>query len=157
MRGKLLSDIYGICEVRITPACAGKTRAAATRERRPGDHPRVCGENIFELRGASPALGSPPRVRGKQVMRFRNMFEQGITPACAGKTTPDRCGKYERWDHPRVCGENNQTSFVRLPNIGSPPRVRGKLNGLVTMPDGKRITPACAGKTGHKQSYVTDM
>ena len=52
-------------ELRITPACAGKTPVARPWRCRHKDHPRVCGENC----GCKPAqyltAGSPPRVRGK--------------------------------------------------------------------------------------------
>ena len=49
----------------ITPARAGKSRAAINEAKPAQDHPRACGEKvpIAEMRVASP--GSPPRVRGK--------------------------------------------------------------------------------------------
>ena len=52
----------------ITPACAGKSCQHLTAGRRVRDHPRVCGE---KSRGAGPAMagpGSPPRVRGKDIL-----------------------------------------------------------------------------------------
>ena len=49
-------------------------------------------------------------------------------------------------DHPRVCGEKifvgNQLPLF----IGSPPRVRGKVENLSLSEELQRITPACAGK-----------
>ena len=45
VRGKLALLDLGEVQVRITPACAGKTRSASTSPRLSRDHPRVCGEN----------------------------------------------------------------------------------------------------------------
>ena len=85
-------------------------------------------------------------MRGKAGLCLKDGSEVRITPACAGKrglvTLVDFFGK----DHPRVCGE--KSLFIRIPlfSLGSPPRVRGKVVGLVDdVPQG-RITPACAGK-----------
>ena len=70
-----------------------------------------------------------------------------ITPACAGKT---RCGCI--WyklleDHPRVCGKNNSLDIDNDMQLGSPPRVREKLENFMGRYRGFGITPACAGKT----------
>ena len=48
-----------------------------------------------------------------------------------------------------MCGENCQIINKRIPHIGSPPRVRGKLKRDFVQLCPKRITPACAGKTGN--------
>ena len=52
--------------LRITPACAGKSRAR-------------CAPN--PERG-----GSPPRVRGKAFLAGAHIYHYRITPACAGKS-----------------------------------------------------------------------
>ena len=131
---------------RITPACAGKSSGQRPASMLPWDHPRVCGEKypgrvIFYF-----IEGSPPRVRGKEYIEKQCAAHGRITPACAGK----RYGRTERtWnlqDHPRVCGEKEELYTGIFAEIGSPPRVRGKvvvpLSGAVP----PRITPACAGK-----------
>ena len=46
-----------------------------------------------------------------------------------------------------MCGENDHLTPCRLTRLGSPPRVRGKLNELRKYVAAMRITPACAGKT----------
>ena len=51
-------------------------------------------------------------------------------------------------DHPRVCGEKNDMTPAPAPSPGSPPRVRGKVHALSLIPRLRRITPACAGKSG---------
>ena len=71
---------------RITPACAGKTPCPGERHRRGQDHPRVCGENMQDLKIFESAEGSPPRVRGKPQGGAAGRDARGITPACAGKT-----------------------------------------------------------------------
>ena len=48
--------------------------------------------------------------------------------------------------HPR-CGENHQNHIFYLPNLGSPPQVRGKRFTVRKTIPFRRITPAGAGKT----------
>ena len=50
-------------------------------------------------------------------------------------------------DHPRVCGENAMRPEKIFRDLGSPPRVRGKPPISPAPAPGRRITPACAGKT----------
>ncbi len=86
VRGKP-AFLWAICsKVRITPAGAGKTPVRLLSPWAAQDHPRRCGEN-FEF--ALPALrsgGSPPQVRGKQLLEIDNGYAGRITPAGAGKT-----------------------------------------------------------------------
>ena len=91
-------------------------------------------------------------MREKLLACFLQVFETGITPACAGKTIKRIQASVFAWDHPRVCGKNqfSQQSLQLLQ--GSPPHVREKLhidNGIFTQ---SRITPACAGKT-----FISDI
>ena len=85
-------------------------------------------------------------MRGKAALCALDRAAVGITPAYAGKRTlVGECPK-PLWDHPRVCGEKNNTAKTYSNMEGSPPRVRGKAQrhaGLL-LPAG--ITPACAGK-----------
>ena len=71
----------------------------------------------------------------------------GITPASAGKTKGFDKNLTAYWDHPRECGKNQFFSRIQLCCIGSPPRVREKLEWLVVVAKPTRITPASAGKT----------
>ena len=86
-------------------------------------------------------------MRGKLICTHGYHALQGITPACAGKTSLFRKFPQAFKDHPRVCGENLLRRRTCLLYLGSPPRVRGKhyLPRLCAFPGG--ITPACAGKT----------
>ena len=67
-------------------------------------------------------------MRGKPVLFASNARAEGITPACAGKTLWSRSWESCLGDHPRVCGENFKSCFVLGLTLGSPPRMRGKLN-----------------------------
>ena len=93
------------------------------------DHPRRCGENALEDSSEAHCLGSPPQVRGKQVLTEGEWWDYRITPAGAGKTQrlvrmcracpgspPQVRGKLYLFlrvdlvfqDHPRRCGENGR-------------------------------------------------
>ena len=67
VRGKV--NAYSICiyTLRITPACAGKSKITASKFYYFQDHPRVCGEKVKIKIIYINQLGSPPRVRGKGV------------------------------------------------------------------------------------------
>ena len=91
--------------------------------------------------------GSPPRMRGKQLVFDTPSRAMGITPAHAGKTGLRGGSACTRWDHPRACGENTSTFIQLLSMMGSPPRMRGKLVFCRSVPICPGITPAHAGKT----------
>ena len=57
-------------------------------------------------------------------------------------------------DHPRVCGENRQRPQSPRTSAGSPPRVRGKPDFLLCDHILPGITPACAGKTRTRSSFM---
>ena len=90
--------------------------------------------------------GSPPHVRGKETRQAGLLRAPGITPACAGKSNLFVFRRIEPKDHPRVCGEKLYTPCVIAPNVGSPPRMRGKGCNLARGVRPDRITPAYAGK-----------
>ena len=147
VRGKEPQRIAAASRARITPACAGKSFARLGVLYRTRDHPRVCGEK-FQFRPARRwALGSPPRVRGKEKMKRNCERGIGITPACAGKRALASILAVSSWDHPRVCGEKNNAQLYRNSGSGSPPRVRGKAGYLAIKRMDEGITPACAGKS----------
>ena len=147
VRGKLFIMSIISTRRRITPACAGKTLRPSCLSSAMEDHPRVCGENQHVPLPKVVAAGSPPRVRGKRNAAVRQPEIRGITPACAGKTGSQKRKGLVIGDHPRVCGENLRILFAAAAIAGSPPRVRGKHKHDLSAIQGKRITPACAGKT----------
>ena len=133
--------------LRITPACAGKTKICAVSVVVAWDHPRMRGEDDIADLGRDLQTGSPPHARGRHVAWRELGRRRGITPACAGKTG--------RWlslgrripDHPRMRGEDISMDTVTFSTLGSPPHARGRLPNQFVYSERSRITPACAGKT----------
>ena len=110
------------------------------------DHPRVCGEKRQAGQRLGSAMGSPPRMRGKVDYASRNGMVERITPAYAGKSRVAlQCRIYGR-DHPRVCGEKDLSKNFILPELGSPPHMRGKGIKPCYQRVTVGITPAYAGK-----------
>ena len=94
---------------RITPACAGKTKANVMPIRVSKDHPRLRGENLPLSSCVASIGGSPPLARGKQIKAFCMGKILRITPACAGKTSDSTHKVAAFKDHPRLRGENGLT------------------------------------------------
>ena len=130
----------------ITPACAGRSCFRLSPSLHLKDHPRVCGEKQPERGGRWMISGSPPRVRGEEMLRQRRRAAAGITPACAGRSyCTHGCGSAAP-DHPRVCGEKCCWRPESERKSGSPPRVRGEAGPSRPPRPADRITPACAGR-----------
>ena len=147
VRGKLRVRIIDHGELRLIPACAGKTSTLYLRCILRRAHPRVCGENWATSLATCGMSGSSPRVRGKPQPYCREAQECRLIPACAGKT-----GKLVRpishdRAHPRVCGENRVGKRGYGARRGSSPRVRGKPYSLTSGAFLNGLIPACAGKT----------
>ena len=147
MRGKLMFFLFLMRIERITPAHAGKTAWVRNYCSEISDHPRACGENNSWNCADNSRNGSPPRMRGKHSLYKSTKFATRITPAHAGKTTPNIQLERVTTDHPRACGENPYDTKVLDCSGGSPPRMRGKPNILRSRIACQRITPAHAGKT----------
>ena len=107
----------------------------------------MCGEKTAYQAQAGCNQGSPPRMRGKVTGNLYAGRHLRITPACAGKRDLRSRFCPAGGDHPRVCGEKPERFFFIPKQLGSPPRVRGKVLHVVTLFDGAGITPACAGKS----------
>ena len=166
VRGKANAFATDSWEVRITPACAGKSQPVQVRRAGDGitparagkrhwllsyrqwarDHPRACGEKAQQDFGHVGIMGSPPRVRGKDGSQLVVAECTGITPARAGKSARENlyCELFR--DHPRACGEKVVFPYGQTTYQGSPPRVRGKALGTVAFIPRVGITPARAGK-----------
>ena len=147
MRGKVEAAILAMERNGITPACAGKSNQITPVSRRGEDHPRVCGEKRQIWYKMLCCGGSPPRVRGKGALSGGRAHLPWITPACAGKRHTWFVLTTLSEDHPRVCGEKEETLKELQEADGSPPRVRGKAPAPSLMAGAHRITPACAGKS----------
>ena len=106
----------------------------------------MCGEKAQRARGLNLILGSPPHVRGKEDRRTHTHKTHGITPACAGKSRIHRVCTDRHRDHPRMCGEKDFKSAHPSQQLGSPPRMRGKVLQWCREDFFSGITPAYAGK-----------
>ena len=94
MRGKAVPRKTQLLRNGITPAYAGKSCRRYVPAGNVEDHPRLCGEKFTHLRAFFHFVGSPPPMRGKDVLSDDADPLSGITPAYAGK----RCRK-------KACGE----------------------------------------------------
>ena len=71
-------------------------------------------------------------------------------PFCCGKNRVRRAAAVQTVQNrlPRACGEKPASVAPSPPASGSPPRVRGEAVGAGRRRQGRRITPACAGRSG---------
>ena len=126
MRGKAVPRRQNETVIGITPAYAGKSCYAEMLYNFGKDHPRLCGEKVFQSITQHSELGSPPPMRGKVRRCQQPAFAVRITPAYAGKSLGISKGA--------------------LSQLGSPPPMRGKAAAISTFASGVGITPAYAGK-----------
>ena len=89
MRGKAVNDCSRYPTDGITPAHAGKSYLFSQTFLFAKDHPRPCGEKPSRAMYLTTALGSPPPMRGKVVFWHKNVQFSRITPAHAGKRSPN--------------------------------------------------------------------
>ena len=85
-------------------------------------------------------------MRGEVTTIFFASWATRITPACAGRSFVSADETRTTWDHPRVCGEKAKLPDCASSMRGSPPRVRGEVDGSAAVPVSWGITPACAGR-----------
>ena len=146
-RGKLQHQKILSRGLRLIPACAGKTLATPTVAPVHGAHPRMRGEN---RRPQNPRMimdGSSPHARGKLRPPPRAPLRGRLIPACAGKTLATPTVAPVHGAHPRMRGENCSGCLHCLFNDGSSPHARGKRSDVRGRDCGRRLIPACAGKT----------
>ena len=146
-RGRLAKAGVSTSDIRITPACAGKTTAPAFPTCATGDHPRMRGEDATRDVREELNPGSPPHARGRRQDGLVHDVLERITPACAGKTSSCRRRRHRPADHPRMRGEDWLVRWALAESSGSPPHARGRRASEVSLKGLEGITPACAGKT----------
>ena len=86
-------------------------------------------------------------MRGKVRCTCLDNLRHGITPAHAGKRDLRSRFCPAGGDHPRACGEKGLFAGHGGKTMGSPPRMRGKVDPKTADPRNVRITPAHAGKS----------
>ena len=127
MRGKGILGAVNKSNIGITPAYAGKRDTTTARRASPWDHPRVCGKKGSGSCRKACGVGLPPRMRGKASVTAPYQPSARITPAYAGKSTRGHDAGKPAQDHPRICGEKYPVMDDAFIDMGSPPRVRGKV------------------------------
>ena len=112
----------------LIPACAGKTMEQENYATLVGAHPRMRGENALVLAVRLRLVGSSPHARGKLSLSCSCLAYSRLIPACAGKTA--RCCVSRRGGraHPRMRGENTESTHAPQTPQGSSPHARGKLS-----------------------------
>ena len=146
-RGKRRFRWWSFLLLRLIPAHAGKTAAAAVESPYGGAHPRSRGENLKWGCLAVAVLGSSPLTRGKLYAELSAQVDDGLIPAHAGKTCRGRNCHRETQAHPRSRGENTGVSSASVAVGGSSPLTRGKLRSHAEADPAPGLIPAHAGKT----------
>ncbi|SIO88737.1 Putative membrane protein, clustering with ActP [Nocardiopsis sp. JB363] len=129
------------------PACAGSSWWEPSACPVARVHPRVRGEQVGQ--GLAPAdVGGPsPRARGAGGDDGGRATSAGSIPACAGSRFGPRPWPRGRWVHPRVRGEQANSSAQGMHQMGPSPRARG----AGPVPRGAQLgggsIPACAGSS----------
>ena len=131
----------------LIPACAGQTGMICTVARSAAAHPRVCGADVLDMNAGVTRMGSSPRVRGRPSRRTTSTTRSGLIPACAGQTLAPAGALTAMRAHPRVCGADEVYSFNPGHDVGSSPRVRGRLGPGHLERRLVGLIPACAGQT----------
>ena len=65
-------------------------------------------------------------MRGKGIFDFSHEMFEGITPACAGKSSPVLLCWNGVEDHPRMCGEKHKLPAGKVQDAGITPAYAGK-------------------------------
>ena len=110
-------------------------------------HPRVGGEHIASIVGASLSSGSSPRGRGTHVLDAIGGLWWRLIPAWAGNTAPRSLRQAVAAAHPRVGGEHPDKIKGKLSISGSSPRGRGTRTSSSRRRSPRRLIPAWAGNT----------
>ena len=147
MRGKLTGGVRTADQIRLIPAHAGKTEQGEGGLTAVPAHPRACGENVRPLLRGYRIWGSSPRMRGKLPCIAEKVFNRGLIPAHAGKTSHATRTCIGAGAHPRACGENWLAPNGGDHVVGSSPRMRGKHYRIPQHTSHVRLIPAHAGKT----------
>ncbi len=127
------------------PGCAGSRGHRAPRRRRPGDQPRMRGEQRTCSRCLTVWSGPTPHARGAGARLLLRGLVGGTNPACAGSSGPARGPDLLRGDQPRMRGEQSSSSGWMTTNVGPTPHARGAEDRRAAGTGPVGTNPACAG------------
>ena len=103
----------------------------------------------MERVGSAKFQGSSPRMRGARRRGYGVFPRARIIPADAGSTEQARAQAWDSGDHPRGCGEHENSTIVLADPPGSSPRMRGARQRSSHRASTPRIIPADAGSTAN--------
>ena len=132
---------------RIIPAHAGNSSGRPNSPAPLSDHPRACGELLWDSSDPCSESGSSPRMRGTRECAGRLGSKSRIIPAHAGNSVCRWSPHQTISDHPRACGELGRSRPEWAEEFGSSPRMRGTRGRLWADARGARIIPAHAGNS----------
>ena len=144
-RGRLSVWVWRLDRRGLTPACAGTSRTVRISPALSRAHPRVRGDSVGARLRPRVDRGSPPRARGHPPATNHTPRRRGLTPACAGTSSPTTSAIIGGRAHPRVRGDIDWPAVIAASLMGSPPRARGHLDPQVGDRVQCGLTPACAG------------
>ena len=153
-RGTLSAVLLDLRIIGIIPACAGNTTLYPNVSVMTWDHPRMRGEHMAKSTNCCKSLGSSPHVRGTRLYYGKQLFQQGIIPACAGNTRSASWRPPNCRDHPRMRGEHPWDTMSMYRRPGSSPHARGTHRSCFNPCSIVGIIPACAGNTRLALGYV---
>ena len=166
--GKHRLDPFAPFLHRNIPTRVGETICSAVYCSAIAEHPHACGGNGSPLSAAGVRIGTSPRVWGKQLQShpactgirniptrvgetaFPKLFEDRVAEhphACGGNKQTRANGRDGILEHPHACGGNKNLTRQNAYDIGTSPRVWGKLPSLHPHERRPRNIPTRVGET----------
>ncbi len=127
------------------PACTGSRDLHARPQGRPGEHPRVHGEQGSAISVKALSMGTSPRARGAGHPSLGGSDPVGNIPACTGRSAARSVRQGPAGEHPRVHGEQLDTYGKVHEDQGTSPRARGVVPSSRWGSRGPGNIPACTG------------
>ena len=128
VRGRLKTPEITIHANGLIPAGAGQIGPIRFPTWMSAAHPRGCGADLLADLHKVFCQGSSPRVRGRLPSSMSRNCGAGLIPAGAGQIRPHHLRHSSRAAHPRGCGADLCILLCGGENLGSSPRVRGRLS-----------------------------
>ncbi len=147
MRGTDLTPRSEWSGWRFIPAHAGNSCPRAGFLGRCAVHPRACGEQRSTTSRQATTTGSSPRMRGTDGSLWRAFRSGRFIPAHAGNSLMASGSVNRTPVHPRACGEQFGGMGMKVPDIGSSPRMRGTGSHQRRRMSPGRFIPAHAGNS----------
>ena len=152
--GQASTTIVGISAIGIIPTRVGTRQGLKHFDTVAEDHPHACGDKAFETVGLWKLEGSSPRVWGQVVFHLRSKPVHRIIPTRVGTSFLVFCSEVFTKDHPHACGDKRATFLVRIPSLGSSPRVWGQGRVYIQICPDIRIIPTRVGTRSALHLYL---